>query len=380
MFPTGGASLDYIQYPLGLKLLGHDVYYIEDTMLYPVYQQPGKEWNDTSDCIDYLKKTMEFFGLKDRWAYRDIASGACFGLSLQRVLEICRTADVFINISCSTYMREEYARIPKRLLIDSDPMFTQVQYYDELKKGTGTSTRVLLETHNYLFSFGEHIGQPDCRIPTFNFKWLTTRQPVCLKLWKANEKISDHSFTTIMNWSGRSKLLYENEDWGQKDVEFRKYLEIPDRLPQVKFKVVVNPPLNPDTDFDRNEIADRKWHILNPQETVSTPGSYSNFIKQSFAEFSVAKEAYVKSKSGWFSGRSACYLAAGKPVVVQDTGWSEYIPSGNGLFAFRDMESAVEGIKMVVADSDKHRKAAFEIAAAFFDSNTVLNDMLEKIN
>lgn len=380
LYPTGGATWDYIQYPLGLKMLGHDVYYIEDTMQYPVYQPKKKAWNDASGCVQYLKDTMNTFGLDERWAYRDIASGECYGMPLSEVYEVCRTADVFINISCSTYMREEYLQIPKRILIDSDPMFTQVQYFHELNGEKGTSVKELIETHNYLFTFGENIGKDDCLVPTFDLKWINTRQPVCMGLWENLNINYHHSFTSIMNWSGRKKMNYNNEEWGQKDVEFEKYIQVPIQFPDVKFEVVINPPLNPESNYDENMITSFNWQILHPNVTVANYIDYESFIKTSFAEFSIAKETYVKSNCGWFSCRSACYLAAGKPVVAQDTGWSKYIPSGNGLFSFNDMDSAIEAVKCVTADRKKHQKTAVEIAHNFFDSNLVLTEMLDKLN
>ncbi len=380
LYPTGGATWDYIQYPLGLKMLGHDVYYIEDTMQYPVYQPEGNEWNDATACIAYLSNAMNNFGLEDKWAYRDIGTGKCYGLPLPEVLEICRTADVFINISCSTFMREEYANIPKRVLIDSDPMFTQVTYFNELNGDTTTSVKKLLETHNYLFSFGENIGQKDCRIPTFDLKWISTRQPVCIDLWNKSLQITHPSFTSILNWSGRKKMNYNKEEWGQKDVEFEKFLEVPQRLPDINFEVVINPPLHADSKFNAANIMNHNWQVLHPKDVVADYHDYAHFIERSFAEFSIAKETYVKSNSGWFSGRSACYLAAGKPVVAQETGWSKYIPCGKGLFAFNDINSSVDAIKNVVSDAKKHSKAAVEIAKNFFDSSLVLTELINKLN
>ena len=128
VMPVGGVTWDYIQYPLGFSLLGHNVYYIEDTRLYPIYQKPGSNWDDCSASVEHLQKVMDHFGLKEKWAYRDEASGKCFGMTKEKIKEICKTADVFINISCSTFLRDEYLQIPARVLIDTDPMFTQIQH------------------------------------------------------------------------------------------------------------------------------------------------------------------------------------------------------------------------------------------------------------
>lgn len=382
LYPTGGATWDYIQYPLGLKLLGHDVYYIEDTMQYPIYQSDRNAWNDASGCISYLKLMMEHFGLGDRWAYRDIASGLSYGMSESKIIALCKSADVFINISCSTFLRDEYLSIPKRVLIDSDPMFTQIQYAIECDTVSNTkvwNTRTLIENHNYLFTFGENMGAENCEIPQHGFKWHTTRQPICLDLWK-NDESCNRAFTSIMNWSGRKKLKYNNQEWGQKDVEFEKFKSVPSLVPDVHFEVVINKPLNAESHFNISELESIGWKILDPHSTVSNIADYKSYILNSQGEFAIAKETYVKSNSGWFSCRSACYLAAGKPVITQETGWSDYIPSGRGLFKFTDVTSAVEAINIVKSNAVMHANAAREVAREFFESNIVLTKMLEKIN
>ena len=383
LYPTGGATWDYIQYLLGLKMLGHDVYYIEDTLQYPIFQDKGDAWNDATFCISYLKSVMEDFDLKDKWAYRDIASGQTFGMTEEKILALCESADVFINISCSTFMRDEYLKIPKRVLIDSDPMFTQIQYAEDLKKDLKEekfNTEYLLNNHNYLFTFGENISSPDSRIPRFDFDWKTTRQPICLTLWESDELIRNNTFTSVMNWSGRAKLIYENEYWGQKDVEFEKYKEIPMKLPDIRFEVVINKPLNEESHFDSDELKSLGWRILEPDLAVGKASDYKKFILNSMAEISVAKETYVKSRSGWFSCRSACYLAAGKPVVAQETGWSKYIHSGDGLFVFTNVDSAIEAVKNVKSNIAFHSKAAKQIAHEYFDSNLVLTELIEQLN
>lgn len=383
LYPTGGAAWDYVQYPLGLLMLGHDVYYIEDTLQFPVFQKEGSAWNDATDCVAHLKEVMERFGLGNRWAYRDVATGECFGMTLEKVLELSRTADVFINISCSTFLRDEYLNIPRRILLDSDPMFTQVQCALEVVgayQEQALSTVDMVAAHTHQFTFGENIGAKGCRIPQMDFTWQTTRQPVCLNLWK--NEIDDMSlgFTSIMNWSGRKKLQYENETWGQKDVEFEKFKKIPGLLPEVSFEVVVNRPLNKESLFEQGELEQLGWSILEPSMAVANHMDYKNFILRSTAEFGVAKETYVKSNSGWFSCRSACYLAAGRPVIAEETQWSRYIPSGEGLFAFTDMHSAVEAIRAVAGNLKYHAAKAKEIAHEYFNSDKVLTKMLEQLN
>ncbi|MEI6948732.1 hypothetical protein V9K67_16190 [Paraflavisolibacter sp. H34] len=378
LYPTGGVTWDYIQYPLGLHLMGHDVYYLEDTQQYARYQSAGRAWDDASDSIEYLKKTMEEFGLTDRWAYRDIGSGRCYGMSLEQLKEICRTADVFINVSAATVLREEYLHIPTRALIDSDPMFTQVEYRNEHAAGPGTEPAPkasLLEWYTHHFSFGEHMHREGCLIPTLGVHWKPTRQPICLGYWANEHPMPNHRFTSVMNWSVRSPLQYNGQQWGQKDVEFEKVQPLPQHFPAENFHLLL-------TGVSKEQQAELNrwgWTLSDPLKVLTSPQAYKSFITHSTAEFSVAKETYVKANSGWFSCRSACYLAAGRPVITQETQWSRYIPSGRGLFAFTDLPSAVGAIAEVAAAPRKHSDFAREIARDYFDSSKVLNDLLNRL-
>jgi hypothetical protein len=377
LYPSGGVTWDYIQYPLGFHLLGHDVYYIEDTMQYSRYQSPGQNWDDPSDSVQYLKETMERFGLGERWAYRDIATGNCYGMSLTRVLEVCETADLFINISASTFLREEYLKIPKRALIDSDPMFTQVQDWDDSDPEKSLAEiKKVFSHYNYLFTFGENINAGDCKIPTYELTWIPTRQPVCLEHWHPDKKEKRTAFTTVMNWSTRKKLIYLNEEWGQKDVEFEKIFQVPNQFRKAPFEIIV---ADSSKKLDYQELANAGWKTYDPLEKINNIDDYRSFIESSLGEFSVAKETYVKSNSGWFSCRSACYLAAGRPVVVQETQWSKYIPSGAGLLSFSDTTSAINSLEAVFTDIEKHSKSAKEVAHEYFDSNKVLADMISRL-
>jgi hypothetical protein len=382
LMPAGGVTWDYIQYPLGLSMLGHDVYYIEDTRLYPIYQKPGSNWNDSSTSVAHLKTVMENFGLKDRWAYRDEASGKCFGLSEKEIKDICRTADIFINISCSTYLRDEYLRIPKRILIDTDPMFTQIQYVSQQMFTPGEpGLKQMIRSHNYLFTFGENMGSADCLIPEGGLHWNTTRQPVCINKWKFSNppQTSNPVFTTLMNWTAGKKLVYNNDEWGQKDVEFNKIIQLPQYLKNTELAMVVNQTGGTENTLQKEKIEKAGWKILDPEVSAGDWKLYQHFIAQSSGEFSVAKETYVKAKTGWFSCRSACYLAAGKPVITQDTGLSKYIPTGNGLFAFNNMNEAIEAFQKLQSNPIHHSNAARKIAEAYFDSNKVLTCLLQKI-
>ncbi|HZH66616.1 MAG TPA: hypothetical protein VEY10_17125 [Flavisolibacter sp.] len=383
VMPVGGVTWDYVQYPLGFSLLGHDVYYIEDTRLYPIYQRPGSDWDDCTAGIEHLQKVMDHFGLKDRWAYRDEASGKCFGMTEEKIKKVCKSADVFINISCSTFLRDEYLKIPARVLIDTDPMFTQIQYLSQQMFTPGEpGLRQMVDAHNYHFTFGENVNEKDCRMPACDIDWNPTRQPVCLAYWKSKNgfNLSRSSFTTLMNWSAAKVLHYQNEEWGQKDVEFQKFFTVPSLVKGAIFSAVVNKTGGTEQTFTKEKIEAAGWHVLDPYQSSGDWKTYQDFIAHSYGEFSVAKNTYVKGRTGWFSCRSACYLAMGKPVVTQDTGWSQFIPSGQGLFAFDDLPTAVASVEKVISDYQQQSLYAQQVAADYFDSNKVLQSLLNKLN
>lgn len=384
LLPAGGVTWDYVQYPAGLAALGHDVYYVEDTRLWPIYQPSGSDWGDASASVAHLRRVMDAFDLSSRWAYRDEASGRTFGMSEEKIKEVCRTADVFINVSCSTYMRDEYRAIPVRALIDSDPMFTQIQYLSQQMFTPGEpALRDLVDAHNFHFTFGENVRGDDCRMPDCDINWRPTRQPVCLPHWRATappavaaNEISRPAYTTLMNWTAAPPLHHAGETWGQKDVEFRRFIELPDLAPGVALAVAVGQTGGAGEPFPASESLAAGWRVLDPRDCAPDWRSYRSFIESSRGEFSVAKETYVKGRTGWFSCRSACYLAAGRPVVTQDTGWSKHLPEGVGLLAFDDVEGAARALRRVESDPARHSRAARAVAEEHFDSARVLTSLL----
>ena len=380
LVPAGGFTWDNVQYPVGLAELGHEVYYIEDTRLWPIYQSEGSDWGDASANIAHLGAVMEAFGLGEHWAYRDEATGKCFGLTEPQVQEICRTADVFVNLSCSTFLRDEYQGIPVRVLIDTDPMFTQIQYLSQQMFTPGKSgLREMVDGHSHHFTFGENIGADDCRIPDCGINWRPTRQPICLALWPVTETPTGKDFTTVMNWTAAPPLEYEGEAWGQKDIEFQRFFSMPERVPEIPLTVAVGQTGGAGTPFPTDEAHRIGWRVLDPNSCAPDWQSYRAFIQASRGEFSIAKETYVKARTGWFSCRSACYLASGRPVITQETGWSHFLPTGSGLLSFVDESEAAAALRQVVAEYPHHAQAARQIAAEYFASHRVLAEMLAQL-
>ena len=382
LLPAGGVTWDYVQYPAGFAELGHDVFYVEDTRLWPIYQPAGSDWGDCTGNVAHLGAVMEAFGLQGRWAYRDEASGGTFGMSEREVREVCRTADVFVNVSCSTFMRDEYLNIPARVLVDSDPMFTQIQYLSRQMFTPGSpSLRALVGAHTHLFTFGENVGAEDCRMPDCGLAWRPTRQPVCLERWRVTDlpRPTDAPFTTLMNWTAARPLEHAGDTWGQKDVEFMRFSSVPARVPEIPLAVAVGQTGGAGGPFPRREAEAKGWRVLDPEACAPEWRSYRAFLEASRGEFSVAKETYVKARTGWFSCRSACYLAAGRPVVTQETGWSKRLPTGAGLFAFEDEEGAAEALRRVAREWETHARAARLVAEEHFDGRRVLGGLLGQL-
>jgi hypothetical protein len=262
-------------------------------------------------------------------------------------------------------------RIPKKIFLDTDPMFTQIA----LVSGSPEVVE-RIRAHDFHFTFAENIGAADCRVPSCGLNWVPTRQPIVLEWWPPAAEAPRDVFTTVMNWVSYKPAEFEGETWGQKDVEFMKFVELPVHTPQpLEIAMGMGPGMKRPTELLRG----KGWQIVEPAERLPDPWSYRDYLRSSKAEWSVAKEGYVKSRSGWFSCRSACYLALGRPCVLQDTGWSKIYPSGNGLFAFSTLEEAVAGIEAVNADYTGQSAAARRLAEEFFDARKVLGAMLERI-
>jgi hypothetical protein len=375
---AGGAVWDYIQYPLGLHLMGYDVYYLEDTMMFPVY---GSEWNNSRPTIDRLGSVMTDFGLGDRWIYRDEVTQKVYGMSEKHYKDLCKRADMLINISCANVIREEYSKIPVRILLDSDPMFTQVQINSDqsFTKAQG-NLKALADWHTHYFTFGENINRADCLIPGTPYSWKPTRQPVCLDRWDSAILLPPGApYSTLMNRKAGKPLVYNGESWLQKDATFPIIGRIPALLEKECFKIAISQTGGQDTDKQENTMEDNHWQVVSPEEASGNHNLYQSFIYQSKGEISVAKQTYVKAKTGWFSGRSACYLASGRPVIAQDTGWSSNYPTGSGLFSFRDEQEAVEAIKEVSLNWKTHASAARDIANEYFDHKKVLMQLLNNV-
>jgi hypothetical protein len=359
-YPFGGVTWCSLMYLLGLRALGHEVFYIEDTgeCIYDPEQNTRSE--DPGYGTRYINTALTPFDLGDRWSFVNY-DGSYHGASKDTVRAFCEDADLFINLSGgSWFWRDEYARIPRRVFIDSDPVFTQLA----IAKAEGWYVD-FFRTFTHLFTFGANIGTPACDVPTSGFTWLKTWQPVVCDLWKASDAKPGGRFTTVMTWQTES---FTDVD-GNKDREFVKVIDLPSHTAN-RLELAVNGP--------QALLREHGWSTVDAMGVSRSLWDYRRFIQESKGEFGVAKHAYVSHRSGWFSDRTECYLAAGRPAIVQDTGWSAHLPAGSGLLAFSNMREAIAGLDAIVSDYDAHARAAREIAHEHFDAAKVLRRLLEE--
>jgi hypothetical protein len=354
----GGASWAVLQYVAGLRSLGHEVVLVE-----PV-------------PADRLDPAGEVAGYFDRLPLLDgnaalLASGTeqTLGLPFAELVRFASEADLLINIS--GMLREErlFAPIPVRAFLDLDPGFNQVWHM--------TGEDIGLDLHTHWVTVGQALGSDDCPIPTCGRNWIATLPPVVLDRWpQATDAPNRDAFTTIGHWRSYGSVEHSGVHYGQRAHSLRELIELP-RTTDSSFQLALG--IHPDEKRDLEALRLNGWELLDPAEVAGSPRSYAEFIRGSKAELSVAKSGYVASHSGWFSDRSACYLASGRPVVAQDTGFGDFLPTGEGLFAFDDMAAAKAAVAAIEGGPDRHARAARSIAEEYFDARKVLPLLLERL-
>ncbi len=362
-YPLGGQCWHHLQYLVGLARLGHQVHYYED------YGWPASCYDPEQDTmsadptygIRFLRDLLKPHGLSGRWCYL-AEDGSTRGLPRAQLAECCRQADLYINLSNLNWI-DELEECSRRVLIDTDPVFTQIGAI-----GMGGA----FEQYHRLFTFGENVHQPGCSMPTAGYQWLPTRQPIVADLWPVTTVPLHGDLTTLTNVVAYGDHTCAGVVYGQKDREFAQFVDLPSRVP-VRFRLA----LAGGESVQRN-LVEHGWSIDNPLEASRSPQRYQQYIRDSLGEWCVAKHGYVSTASGWFSERSAAYLASGRPVVVQDTGFSRSLPHGEGLFGFNTIDEAVGAIEAVLADPQKHGNVARRIALEHFDAEHVLNELLTR--
>jgi hypothetical protein len=357
-YPFGGVTWCSLMYLIGLRALGHDVYYLEDTgeCVYDFEQNTISL--DSSYGLRYINAALSPYGFGDRWIFVDYKKDY-YGKTQKQTEEICRDADLFINLSGGCWFwRDEYQKIPCKIFIDSDPAFTQAA----LAKAEPWYVNFFKE-FDALFTFGRNLGDADCTIPETPFNWHKTWQPIVCEEWATDKSPARNVFTTIMTWKNHS---FTDAD-GNKDKQFQQFLDLPSETEQ---------PIELAVNGAQDLLRSHGWKTVGGMDVSRDLGCYRDYIQNSKAEFSVAKHLYVATRSGWFSDRSECYLAAGRPVLVQDTGFSKYLPTGEGLLTFNNKTEVLAGIDSINSDYLRHSRRAREIALESFDAKVILPELL----
>lgn len=369
--PLAGVAWQAVHYVVGLTRLGYDVYYVEDSGAVPYDPRIKSVAEDCSYNVAFVQNMMERFDLGKRWAYWDLAHNTCYGLSREKLLRLYGEADALFNLCGATWLREEHLQCPVRIYVDTDPVYEQVKLAQD-----NQVSKANLDAHTHHFTYGENLGNPDCPIPLKEFVWKTTRPPVVLECWEPKCNPLATFFTSIASWENKGKDITfgsQTYQWS-KHVNFLHFLDLPCHTSQ-RFYLA----MKPNSTEVEAQVRAMGWELVDPVLPSSSFDAYREFIYSSRGEFTVAKDIYVRPRSGWFSDRSVCYLAAGKPVITQETGFSKFIPTGQGLFAFSTMEEVLVAIDQINSDYARHCQVARKIAQEYFDSDKVLAKMLKDV-
>jgi hypothetical protein len=375
-YPVGGVAWDYLQYPIGLARLGHDVVYHEDTWCWPYDPLQRTMTDDPAYSAGYLR---EFFAryapeLGERWHYLHLHETSS-GMSRAAFYEFARSADLFINVSGGSFFPDALSPSCRKLFLDTDPGYNQIILSEKPSWSENVERWCAgVRAHDRHFTYAENIGSPDCTMPSAGIAWRPTRMPIVPELWpaRAGEVKPEAPWSTVMTWNVfKGKLEYRGVEYRGKAQEFAKIADLPRRLGR-NFRVAVG-----GTEAPLAALAAQGWSAEDGPSATLSPRDYQDYLAASRGEVSVAKHVYVALKTGWFSCRSACYLAGSRPVVVQDTGFSNILPTGSGLHAFTTEDEAAAAIEAVEADYPAEMAAARDIALAHFDARHVLSRLID---
>ena len=382
--PVAGVTWQFLQYLEGFRRLGFATYYVEDTGEWPYDPDRNTISEDPSYAVRSIGELMRRYGFADHWAYRAV-DGRVYGLSADELDGLLARADALVNVTGATVLREEHRRVPVRIYLETDPVLPQI----EVAKGNPFYLD-MLGAHTHHFTYGENIGQPDCGVPvTARFPYRPTRPPVVLEWWSEPAVAPGPAFTTVASWRQAGKDVEwrgETYTWS-KHHEFLKIIDLPRRTPQpLELALAIRGQPGPSDGWVPRDQEDAEavrlltahgWRVTNAMPLSREIAPYRDYIRGSRGELTVAKDQNVRLRSGWFSDRSACYLAAGRPVITQDTAFGKLVPTGAGLFAFRGLEDALAALDAVNADYAAHAAAARETAAGYFRAETVLAKLVE---
>ncbi|MBM4258856.1 MAG: hypothetical protein FJ147_23505 [Deltaproteobacteria bacterium] len=371
-FPMAGIAWQLLHHLVGLQRLGFAVYYIEDTGTPPYDPRVKSVVDHCTYGTHFIANTLRRIGLEEAWAYHDVLTGQWYGLTEARVREVFAQAVCTINLcGASSPHALTFRPTGKLVYLETDPVLYQVRF----SEGDAKAIQ-LLTGHDAHVTYGENLGEAHCPIPLPNYAWRKTRPPVVLDLWPVQENSDCPRFTTIATWHNRGRDLHfrgETYRWS-KHVNFLALADLPSRTAQ---------PLELAVEIDNAEelaaLQRYGWLLTNPLAVSHDLDAYHHYVDTARGEFTVSKDVVVRTDSGWFSDRSVCFLAAGKPVVTQETGFSKYVPTGQGLFAFSTPDEILAAFETINHDYARHARAAREIAREYFAAEKLLRKMLDDV-
>ena len=372
--PVGGVVWLMHQYVVGFERLGYDVYYVEAHGQFPTNFMEHQHDSGTKAAASFIAGVMQRFGMSDRWAFHALHDdGRCYGMSDTELGRLYREAALILNLHGGTVPREEHARSGRLVYMGTDPVHLEL----ELHRGEQQAIDYL-EPHVAFFTWGLNYGNPDCKLPWCErFPFVPSPPPVVLDLWQGGaDPGAGAFFTTVGNWRQEwHDVTFEGEiyTWS-KHHEFLKVISLPGRVAQ-GFELA----LGRYDDDDRRLLERHGWRVRSALDVSTDPTSYRDYVRRSRGEFTVAKDQNVRLRTGWFSERSATYLASGRPVIQQDTGFGNAFPTGEGVFGFADLDGAVAAVDEINGDYGRHRRAAVEVAREYFNYDVVLADILDRL-
>jgi hypothetical protein len=370
-YPLAGVTYQFLHFLIGLRRLGYDPYYLEDSGRWVYDPDIGYLSPDASKNVAAVAPVLKDYGFAGRWGFHgNYPGGQCFGMTEKQIERLYREADGFLNVTGAQEIRQEQMACPKRIYVETDPVVSQI------KVAQGDEpTMASLDAHNFHFSYGGNFGAPDCLLPIKRYSWKLTRQPVVLDLWdNPISKLNGAAYNTIATWQnkGRDIVFNGKKYYWSKDREFRKVLKLPVKR-EVPFELAtgVDEPT-------RQKLAAAKWNLIDPVHISRDMERYRDYIRKSRGEFTVAKDQNIRLRSGWFSDRSVCYLAASRPVINQATGFENYLPTGKGLFAFQNMQEILAAVDEIESDYEGNCKTAREIAGEYFAAEKILGKLMQE--
>jgi hypothetical protein len=372
-FPLGGMTWHHLNYLLGLRAMGHEVWFLEDSGSHtmPYNPQTHRCEPDSAYGRAYLEHTFGQYALPLSYCYYSQFEDQYYGMTRQELNALLARADLLICVSGVTPLRADRPRPKRTLGIDTDPVFTQLRMSDDAHFAE------YWRSFDHVATFGRLIGTDDCPLLTHGLQWIATNQPVALEHWPLVEPVAASRFTTVGKWEHATSRAVEFNGQrllSSKSPEWLKLIELPLRTRAPLTLAMESMP-----DDMLSAFGSIGWDWADAETATRTTDSFREFVAASAGEFTVAKQIYVGVPSGWFSDRSACYLAIGRPVVTQSTGFEKWLPVGEGLLPFTSINDAAEALNRVADDASRHARAARAIAERHFDSRTVLTELLDAV-